>query len=414
MITDNLSYPFDAAPNGLAQCGPPSLVVDVEQMTAIYLNYALHCPYRLKIDVPTELNDNEAHSFETILSYVNDLEQHFDIVCGSDVVGSYDRSYEVPDGSVEASNGGIPKPTASTLIVTNTHAVIMLRSVHYDPEIEVSIAGLSVQHIRDLAKGLIKTIPSRIEAPDGLIEVSFWTQSSHGASRRTRRIDALSWDKIAPNYSSKAQKSLEELVQVELADANDSGKLILWHGPPGTGKTTAIRSLTKEWSKWCDVHYIVDPERFFGSSPEYMMDVVMSACADTKNWNLIVLEDAGELISASARQETGQGFSRLLNLCDGLVGRGLKLMVLITTNEKIGNLNQAAMRPGRCIANIEIGPLKGEEASEWLAAHGVELNEANDILEGHSGSLTVAELYEALKETGKVIKSKEKSGSFGF
>ncbi len=40
------------------------------------------------------------------------------------------------------------------------------------------------------------------------------------------------------------------------------GRLILWHGPPGTVKTTAICALVRAWSGWCQTLFIVDAERF--------------------------------------------------------------------------------------------------------------------------------------------------------
>jgi ATP-dependent 26S proteasome regulatory subunit len=59
----------------------------------------------------------------------------------------------------------------------------------------------------------------------------------------------------------------------------------------------------------------------------------------------------------------------MLNLTDGMMGQGLNVMVLITTNEPLGTLHPAVIRPGRCLAEIEFGPLSAEQANEWLAAH---------------------------------------------
>src|ERR1041384_3646648 len=53
------------------------------------------------------------------------------------------------------------------------------------------------------------------------------------------------------------------------------GQLILWHGLAGTGKTFGLRALAWEWRDWCDLHYIVDPDSFFGDHADYLMSVLM-------------------------------------------------------------------------------------------------------------------------------------------
>src|SRR5438552_1204993 len=94
---------------------------------------------------------------------------------------------------------------------------------------------------------------------------------------------------------------------------------------------------------WCRFHVIVDPEQFFGTGADYMMTVLLERTDDDNAardenptdslWRLLVLEDTGELLSVDAKDRRGQGLSRLLNVCDGLLGQSLNVLVLITTNE---------------------------------------------------------------------------------
>ena len=88
-----------------------------------------------------------------------------------------------------------------------------------------------------------------------------------------------------------------------------------------------------------------------------------------KPWRVLILEDTGELLTPDAKTMIGQGLSRFLNVVDGLIGQGLRALVLVTTNEPIRTLHPAVARPGRCAANIEFGPLSEEEANAWLAGH---------------------------------------------
>ncbi len=109
-----------------------------------------------------------------------------------------------------------------------------------------------------------------------------------------------------------------------------------------------------------------------------------------KPWRLLVLEDTGELLQPDAKAVIGQGLSRFLNLADGLIGQGLRVLVLVTTNEEIRKLHPAVARPGRSAANVLFAPLGDEEAISWLAAHGVEGD-------GGRSSATIAELYARLE-----------------
>ena len=77
---------------------------------------------------------------------------------------------------------------------------------------------------------------------------------------------------IEANYPEDVRAPLGRLMAMEEPPAQ-GGRLLLWYGDPGTGKTTAIRSMARAWANWSDVHFVLDPEEFFGS-PDYLMHVV--------------------------------------------------------------------------------------------------------------------------------------------
>jgi hypothetical protein len=71
----------------------------------------------------------------------------------------------------------------------------------------------------------------------------------------------------------------------------------------------------------------------------------------------IILEDSGELLTVGAKERTGQALSRFLHVVDGLIGQGLRILILATSNEALGKLHHAVSRPGRCVNKISVSTL---------------------------------------------------------
>ena len=224
--------------------------------------------------------------------------------------------------------------------------------------------------------------------PSGSVRVRFWYWSGMYATNNIRPIEVPTWRDIQRNYAQSARESLSELMHFDHVGI-DGGKIMLMHGPPGTGKTTAIRALADSWRSWCDVEYVIDPDRAFGEA-SYLINLLVSeydeykepgSVAKLPRWRLIVIEDAEEFLVPDAKHEVGQSVARLLNLGDGLIGQGLRVLVMMTTNVPLSKLHPALTRPGRCLANIEVPPLSAIEATEWLG-------------DDHAEA-TLAELFEA-------------------
>ncbi len=255
---------------------------------------------------------------------------------------------------------------------------------------KVEITALSKRPFASIYK-LVETVRKffpaySLEAQSDLISMGFWFHTPQGPQAMNRAIQVPTWSEIRRNYPKMVGDELDHMMYG--FRPAESGQLMLWHGEPGTGKTWALRAMAREWASWCSVEYVTDPEAFFGDA-HYMMSSLLKNGGEsitelveaapeakggiarikqthTAKWRLLIFEDSGELMAADAKSRTGQGLSRLLNVVDGLIGQGLRIAILVTTNEELKALHPAVARPGRCVSQIEFGRFPKPEAQTWL------------------------------------------------
>lgn len=225
----------------------------------------------------------------------------------------------------------------------------------------------------------------------------------------TSEVAAPAWSDIADNYPLNVRRQLANIICKPPSD--NSGRIMIFNGAAGTGKTFAVRALAMEWRDYAAAVCVADPERFF-TDTEYLMKVLKSEQHDPRlpeefrildlDWHnyhesvgnrpkLVILEDVDELVSIDAKTIRTQAVSRVLNIADGILGQAMDCYLLMTANNDVNKLQSALTRPGRCRAAISFECFNHEEALRWLESRGTRIPDDDSRRQW-----TLAELFSLL------------------
>lgn len=333
-------------------------------------------------------------NIETDSGIINGVTSPLGVTDGEDYISAEIRN---DDHEILARNDDI----IAHIRVTNMTNTINMKT---NPYIFFSISANSDEKLEKITEILAKLHVEKETKQDN-IKVSFVSLSESGYTSGVREIEAPLLDEIIQNYNADTLESVNSLK--DNID-NMSGKLLLFHGEPGTGKTYMIRALSRFLKNKCDLYYVLDPECFFNDM-KYMNSLILdgvTTSVENQKYKLIILEDADEFITEDAKNRTGQALSRLLNISDGFIGQGLKIIFLITTNEPFNKIHKALSREGRCAAIIKFNKLNKEESMKWLKEKSAE---KQDITK----DMILADLYSMINK--KRIGSNEmKERKVGF
>ena len=143
------------------------------------------------------------------------------------------------------------------------------------PSVFVQIHASSRQAARLEMARVKELIPLADEPASDEISIGFWYRASRGPRKEVRRLSAPSWGEGARNYPTSTRRLLEPLM-ANLPAVLSGGRLILWHGAPGTGKTSALRTLARESATDILVEYVLDPDTLFGNDTGYFVSVLFN------------------------------------------------------------------------------------------------------------------------------------------
>ena len=116
---------------------------------------------------------------------------------------------------------------------------------------------------------LFTPFKSKNNEEDG-VWVRFVYSGGGNVEERKDFIRCPSWSEVRGNYCGQTADAVASLMKLQ--DPWSRGRLIIWHGDPGTGKTFAIRALMMAWRKQFVFKVITDPEKL-AADPGYYFEV---------------------------------------------------------------------------------------------------------------------------------------------
>lgn len=174
--------------------------------------------------------------------------------------------------------------------------------------------------------------------------------------------------------------------------------LTLFHGVPGSGKTTYIRHLLrklKELNKDNNVLYF--PPTMVGSitDPGFINFISEWVSDNEKGKNYLLIEDAEPLLE-SRDMSRNIGITNLLNLTDGLLNDILNIQIIATFNTRISNIDEALLRPERLMARKEFSALDIDKGKHLASLVNIDPDLINK-------KMTLADIYSLKNERKPII-----------
>lgn len=185
----------------------------------------------------------------------------------------------------------------------------------------------------------------------------------HMTSHGVELIHGGDMDKplIEENYTPDTLEEIRSVI--EWADApNPYGRIVVFAGPPGTGKTHAVRSIV---SATDNVQWVFIPPQCVSALARPDMVQILLREREGEGSMGLVIEDANSLLR-DRRQNDDDLVGCLLNMGDGIPGDLADLRIILTTNCDRIQIDDALLRPGRLNSLIEFGLLPTDHANRLL------------------------------------------------
>lgn len=232
-------------------------------------------------------------------------------------------------------------------------------SARHRETFQIRVLGRKQQVIRSLIE---KARDAAIKARDSRVNVYIVSYGSWSRSD-TKQMRALSTVILPGGIVDEVKSTIAEFLKSQdwYAERGIPWRLsFLFHGAPGSGKTSLIKALAGEFG--------MDLYSLNLGDPHLTDSKLISLLGEAKTGSVISLED---IDAAFAKREKGKDsdngvtFSGLLNALDGAASKEGSI-VFMTTNHK-DVLDPALIRPGRADLHVEFDYATKEQARRLFA-----------------------------------------------
>jgi ATP-dependent 26S proteasome regulatory subunit len=242
---------------------------------------------------------------------------------------------------------------AHSTIYTSEETIVDVTFFEHDKYITVHGYTLNKDYFDLVSK--IEITPQKTDKKGQIYAI---TSNGGGLGFTELGMAGIKFNKL--NYSNKVVEDYNTVVK-DLNANNPAGRISIFEGPPGTGKTHLIKSLLFAAPKAMFV--LVPPELITKlSGPEFLPALLRQQSFNTEKGPIVlVLEDADNCL-VKRDKENMTSIQALLNLGDGIIGSLLDIRIIATTNATVLDIEPAILRPGRLSCRSEVKHLNQDEA----------------------------------------------------
>lgn len=270
-----------------------------------------------------------------------------------------------------------------------------------DNEISISIVCLGLERLEQLRKAAKPFVNKK--APEGRVYVL----ASSGGGIELSSLGIAAVEFVQDNYRPEVVEQVLHIIE-DLKKNDPCGRLIIFDGVPGSGKTYLVRSLVGQIP---NAIFVVVPS---GMVSELASPSLIPTLLDTKRRSgtvgpiIFLVEDADEILSPRAANNM-TAVSATLNFGAGMLGDLLDIRLVCTTNAEYADIDEAAKRDGRLCRRIEVGLLDTTQSGAIYKRL-----TGNNMPPVDTKFMSLAQVYRYAKTGTFALDGKNKSRKAGF